>query len=93
MNKIVKVLLSSVFCLSTLAGCTSSPYAKAEAQTLTIQGVPVYVEPDEDTTQNDVDTALKYLKKQPVSIPLSEVHVIRYRSPHNPLKKSIFFKS
>ena len=28
-----------------------------------------------------------------MSIPLSEVHVIRYRSPHNPLKKSIFFKS
>lgn len=28
-----------------------------------------------------------------VSIPLSEVHAIRYRSPHNPLKKSIFFKS
>lgn len=26
-----------------------------------------------------------------VSIPLSEVHAIRYRSPHNPLKKSIFF--
>ena len=36
---------------------------KAEAQTLTIQGVPVYVEPDEDTTQNDVDTFLKYLKE------------------------------
>ena len=29
----------------------------------------------------------------PVSIPLSEVHAICYRSPHNPLKKSIFFKS
>ena len=28
-----------------------------------------------------------------VSIPLSEVHAICYRSPHNPLKKSIFFKS
>lgn len=27
-----------------------------------------------------------------LSIPLSEVHVIRYKSPHNPLKKSIFFK-
>ena len=26
-----------------------------------------------------------------MSIPLSEVHAIRYRSPHNPLKKSIFF--
>ena len=28
-----------------------------------------------------------------MSIPLSEVHAIRYRSPHNPLKKSIFFES
>ena len=28
-----------------------------------------------------------------MSIPLSEVHAICYRSPHNPLKKSIFFKS
>ena len=37
--------------------------------------------------QNDL------IDKQKVSIPLSEVHVIRYRSPHNPLKKSIFFKS
>lgn len=50
MNKIVKVLLSSIFCLSTLVGCSSSPYAKAKEETLTIQGVPVYVEPDEDTT-------------------------------------------
>lgn len=31
--------------------------------------------------------------KNPLSIPLSEVHAICYRSPHNPLKKSIFFKS
>lgn len=50
MKKIIKVLVSSIFCLSVLVGCSSSPYAKAEAQTLTIQGVPVYVEPDEDTT-------------------------------------------
>ncbi len=28
-----------------------------------------------------------------LSIPLSEVHAICYRSPHNPLKKSIFFES
>lgn len=34
-----------------------------------------------------------YLGKPEVSIPLSEVHAICYRSPHNPLKKSIFFKS
>lgn len=65
MNKIIKVLLSSIFCLSTLVACSSSPYAKAEAQTLAIQGVPVYIEPDENTTQNDVDIFLKYLNKQP----------------------------
>lgn len=65
MNKIIKVILSSIFCLSTLVGCSSSPYAKAEAQTLTIQGVPVYVEPDEETTQEDVNRHLKEIKTQP----------------------------
>ena len=34
---------------------------------------------------------LNYTQIAIVSIPLSEVHAIRYRSPHNPLKKSIFF--
>ena len=65
MKRVIKVLLSSIFCLSTLVGCSNSPYAKAEAQTLAIQGVPVYVEPDENTTKNDVDTFLRYLNKQP----------------------------
>lgn len=65
MKKMIKVLLSSIFCLSALAGCSSSPYAKAEAQTLTIQGVPVYVEPDEETTQEDIDKYLKEIKAQP----------------------------
>lgn len=35
----------------------------------------------------------KSLMHSKMSIPLSEVHAICYRSPHNPLKKSIFFKS
>lgn len=65
MKKMIKILLSSIFCLSTLVGCSSSPYAKAEAQTLTIQGVPVYVEPDENTTQKDVDLYLKAVEAQP----------------------------
>lgn len=65
MKRMIKVLLSSIFCLSTLVGCSSSPYAKAEAQTLTIQGVPVYIEPDEETTKEDVDTYLKAIKAQP----------------------------
>lgn len=65
MKRMIKMLLSSIFCLSILAGCSSSPYAKAEAQTLTIQGVPVYVEPDEETTQGDINTFLKIIKAQP----------------------------
>lgn len=36
---------------------------------------------------------LEIEQKHALSIPLSEVHAICYRSPHNPLKKSIFFKS
>ncbi|MEE0394507.1 hypothetical protein [Holdemanella biformis] len=65
MKKMIKVLLSSIICLSTLVGCSSSPYAKAEEQTLTIQGVPVYVEPDEETTQEDIDRHLKEIRTQP----------------------------
>lgn len=49
---------------------------------------------------SDVPAILKYTRnvyyignREFVSIPLSEVHAICYRSPHNPLKKSIFFKS
>ena len=45
-------------------------------------------------TQLDKTTnALADANSKLLSIPLSEVHAIRYRSPHNPLKKSIFFKS
>ena len=65
MKRIRKILLSSIFCLSTLVGCSSSPYAKAEAQALTIQGIPVYVEPDDNTVQGDVDFFLEHLNEQP----------------------------
>ena len=67
MKKMIKVLLSIIFCLSTLAGCSSSPYAKtkAEPQTLTIQGVPVYVEPNDELTQIEVDKHLKAIEEQP----------------------------
>lgn len=41
-------------------------------------------------TANTCNLSCKYCYAN-VSIPLSEVHAIRYRSPHNPLKKSIFF--
>lgn len=64
-NKISYVLCS-ILCIFTLVGCSNnSPYAKAEAQTLTIQGVPVYVEPDDNTIQGDVEFFLEHLKKQP----------------------------
>ena len=67
MKKMIKVLLSSIFCLSILAGCSSSPYSKtkAEPQTLTIQGVPVYVEPNDELTQIEVDKHLKAIEEQP----------------------------
>ena len=63
-NKI-SCVLCSILCIFTLIGCSNnSPYAKAEAQTLTIQGVPVYVEPDDNTVQGDVDFFLEHLKEQ-----------------------------
>lgn len=67
MKRMIKMLLSSIFCLSILAGCSSSPYAKtkAEPQTLTIQGVPVYVEPNDELTQIEVDKHLKAIEEQP----------------------------
>lgn len=67
MKRMIKMLLSSIFCLSILAGCSSSPYSKtkAEPQTLTIQGVPVYVEPNDELTQIEVDKHLKAIEEQP----------------------------
>lgn len=63
---ILKAILCSTLCLTTLVGCSGeSPYAKAEAQTLTIQGVPVYVEPDDNTIHGDVEFFLEHLKEQP----------------------------
>lgn len=46
-----------------------------------------------DTIFNKSITDYKSYTPGSLSIPLSEVHAICYRSPHNPLKKSIFFKS
>ena len=63
---ILKDILCSTLCLTTLVGCSNnSPYAKAEAQALTIQGIPVYVEPDDNTVQGDVDFFLEHLNEQP----------------------------
>ena len=48
------------------------------------------------SAHEQVEDSIKFLgiiENIALSIPLSEVHAIRYRSPHNPLKKSIFFKS
>lgn len=64
-NKIC-CILCSILCIFILVGCSNnSPYAKAEAQTLTIQGVPVYVDPDDNTTHGDVKFFLEHLKEQP----------------------------
>lgn len=63
---ILKAILCSTLCLTTLVGCSGeSPYAKAEAQTLAIQGIQVYVEPDDNTVQGDVKFFLEHLKEQP----------------------------
>lgn len=64
-NKIC-CILCSILCIFILVGCSNnSPYAKAEAQALTIQGIPVYVEPDDNTVQGDVDFFLEHLNEQP----------------------------
>ena len=45
------------------------------------------------TTSSEYRNVMEISDIMALSIPLSEVHAICYRSPHNPLKKSIFFKS
>lgn len=66
-NKLLKGILCSVFCLNTLVGCSGeSPYKQiAKAQTLDYNGIPVYIEPDEKTLQMTIDKYFKQLEKQP----------------------------
>lgn len=66
MRNKISCVLCSILCIFTLVGCSNnSPYAKAEAQTLAIQGIQVYVEPDDNTVQGDVKFFLEHLKEQP----------------------------
>ena len=63
-----------------------------------MKSIDVIVVVDNCSTDDSFSVLKQYTSKkiqviQSVSIPLSEVHAICYRSPHNPLKKSIFFKS
>lgn len=64
---ILKAMLCSLFCLTTLVGCSGeSPYKQiAKAQTLDYNGIPVYIEPDEKTLQMTIDKYFKQLEKQP----------------------------
>lgn len=64
---ILKAILCSMFCLTTLVGCSGeSPYKQiAEAKTLDFNGIPVYIEPDEKTLQMTIDKYFKQLEKQP----------------------------
>lgn len=63
---ILKAMLCSLFCLTTLVGCSEEdPYKMAEAQTLDYNGIPVYIEPDEKTLQTTIDKYFKQLEKQP----------------------------
>ena len=50
-------------------------------------------QPNQSNIKDRRNLAMMITLYDTVSIPLSEVHAICYRSPHNPLKKSIFFKS
>lgn len=64
---ILKAILCSTLCLTTLVGCSGeSPYKQmAKAQTLDFNGIPVYIEPDEKTLQMTIDKYFKQLEKQP----------------------------
>ena len=63
-RKLLRVMLCSLFCLTTLVGCSEEdPYKMAEAQTLDYNGIPVYIEPDEKTLQTTIDKYFKQLEK------------------------------
>lgn len=63
---ILKAILCSTLCLTTLVGCSGEdPYKIAEAQTLDYNGIPVYIEPDEKTLQTTIDKYFEQLEKQP----------------------------
>lgn len=63
---ILKAILCSTLCLTTLVGCSEEdPYKMAEAQTLDYNGIPVYIEPDEKTLQTTIDKYFEQLEKQP----------------------------
>lgn len=64
---ILKAILCSTLCLTTLVGCSGeSPYKQiAKAQTLDYNSIPVYIEPDEKTLQMTIDKYFKQLEKQP----------------------------
>ena len=66
-NKLLRGILCSIFCLTALVGCSGeSPYKQiAKAQTLDYNGIPVYIEPDEKTLQMTIDKYFKQLEKQP----------------------------
>ena len=65
-RKLLRVMLCSLFCLTTLVGCSEEdPYKMAEAQTLDYNGIPVYIEPDEKTLQTTIDKYFEQLEKHP----------------------------
>lgn len=75
-------------------------YTEKEYRYAKEKGIPILAFLMDDSVAVTIDKIdsehkeeLQKFKKDVLSIPLSEVHAIRYRSPHNPLKKSIFFKS
>lgn len=65
-RKLLRIILCSIFCLSTLVGCSGeSPYEKAELQTIEYNGTTISIEPDKNMTKGNVKTAIKLIKSQP----------------------------
>lgn len=65
-NKLLRGILCSMFCLTTLVGCSGeNPYEKAEAQTLDYNGTIISIEPDDDMTKGNAESAIKLIKSQP----------------------------
>lgn len=83
--------LKAVLLASALCGAAAVVPVMADE----VEQDPVDVQDQVLETSNDGNaiTNDSEVVENTVSIPLSEVHAICYRSPHNPLKKSIFFKS
>lgn len=66
LNKLLRGILCSMLCLTTLVGCSGENlYEKAEAQTLDYNGTIISIEPDDNMTKGNAESAIKLIKSQP----------------------------